>query len=100
MYIVAPHNTDAKKLEEVKSEMINSESPKIKAYYDGEKYIALEGSHRIAAAVDLQIKINIIDVSIDDDIDHDFEDVYSNKVADILDYLSCEGIYYDIDNLY
>ncbi len=48
--IVAPHEPEPAKLAKVIDQMTRLGSPKIRAWWDGEKWIALEGSHRLAAA--------------------------------------------------
>lgn len=87
--LIAPNKTNAKHLAEVVAEMQVLGTPTIRAYWDGEKYWAVEGSHRIAAANQLGLTPIIVEVDEDDIIDDsDIEDAASNSVRDILDYLS------------
>jgi hypothetical protein len=86
--IIAPHQADPKKLADVVTEMSTLGSPSIAAYWDGEKYIALEGSHRIAAAAQLGLPVAIVEYDGDDEIEHDFDDVTGTTVAAVLEYLA------------
>ena len=87
MTIVAPNETDANKMSDVVMVMRELGAPTIKAYWDGEKHIALEGSHRIAAAVELGLDIDIDEVELDDEMAHDVYDCDSNLVADLLEFV-------------
>jgi hypothetical protein len=104
-YIVAPNKIDPKHLEQVKKEMQELGPPVIRAYYDGEKYIALEGSHRLRAAKDLGITPEIQEVSLRQWFqNHDFQDVKdkasTNRVLDYLDWgQSRQSPYYDFEDL-
>lgn len=97
--IIAPHETDADKLAAVVTEMQELGAPTIAAHWDGEKYIALEGSHRIATAVQLGLAINIVECDEDEEIEHDFDDVKSQLVSDVLEYLAepPHGTYYKVE---
>jgi hypothetical protein len=48
--VVAPNKPVGLHLEAVQREMRTRGAPTIRAWWDGEKWIALEGSHRLAAA--------------------------------------------------
>lgn len=97
--IVAPHAAEPSKLAEVIAQMETLGAPTIAAHYDGEKYIALEGSHRIAAAVKLGLPITIVEYDEDEEIEHDFDDVQSQLVEDVLAYLAepPHGTYYQAE---
>lgn len=98
-YIIAPHEVrEADKLEAVKTEMQARGECTIRAYWDGEAYHAIEGSHRLAAAEALEIEIEIEEVDADDVItDHDLYDLPNETtVADIIDYLGGKGPYYSL----
>lgn len=95
--IIAPHETDPAKLAEVVAQMETFGAPSIMAHYDGEKYIALEGSHRIAAAAQLGLAVVIIECGEDEEIEHDFDDVQSALVTDVLEYLADDGISYKVE---
>lgn len=86
--IIAPNKVIAARLDRVLAKMQDLGAPTIKAYWDGEKYWAVEGSHRLAAAKILGLTPVIEEVNIDDEIEHDIEGVDSNRVDAILDYLS------------
>ena len=51
-----PNKTDPKQLAAVEEKMKALGPPEIRAFWDGEKYIALEGSHRIQAAKNLGLE--------------------------------------------
>lgn len=51
--VYAPNRVSRTKLPSVIEEMKRIGAPTIRAYYDGEAYQALEGSHRLAAAKEL-----------------------------------------------
>jgi len=72
-------------------------APTIRAYYDGECYQAIEGSHRLAAAYSLGLVPHIVEITIDDIVEHDMDDVRGNTVNDILTYLEMSGPHYDFD---
>ena len=91
MNIYAPHKPEQKKLAEVMAEMEVLGSPEIKAWYNGELYLAVEGSHRIAAAKLLCFDVDIIEVELDDIIDHDMPEVEGKTVNDVLEYLEMSG---------
>ncbi|MFM7011394.1 MAG: hypothetical protein ACKO0Z_19050 [Betaproteobacteria bacterium] len=86
--IIAPHNTESAKLASVIAEMQVLGAPTIKAVDCGDYWLALEGSHRIAAAQQLGLIPTIDAYSYSDTVEHDCEDVRSNLVADLADYLS------------
>jgi hypothetical protein len=89
MYIVRPHKVyDEEKLKRIIKEMKELGTPTIKAVFDGEKFIAIEGSHRIEAAYKLGLIPNLEILDYDDEIKHDFEDLTSPcKVSEVLEYL-------------
>lgn len=89
MMVYAPHGTNREHLEEVKNQMVTLGAPQIRVFYTGEAYIAIEGSHRIAAAYELGITPDFIEVEETDEIsDHDMQDLDDTcTVADILEYL-------------
>lgn len=93
-YIVAPHEPFPKRLADVIHDMARYGAPSIRAWWDGEKWIALEGSHRLAAASALGRTPKIIELSENDKITHDFEDVPGNRVRDVLEYLDLGPHYY------
>ena len=97
MMIVAPHQPEEKKLEKVITDMKVMGAPTIKAYFDGEKYCACEGSHRIAAAHALGLTPEIELVGWSDEIAHDMDDVRGNLVSDVLEYLDLTGPRYEFD---
>lgn len=98
-YVVAPHLPSKRRLAVVAEEMRVLGPPTIRAWWDGEKWIALEGSHRLAAASQLRMTPEIEELDLGDEIDHDFSDVLSRSVSDVLEYLSDSAAYYRFDAL-
>lgn len=91
------HHTDPDKLASVIAEMRRLGSPAIRAYNAGDHYIALEGTHRIAAAHSLGLPVGIIEMADDDDMDHDCEDVDSHRVGDLIEYITAGNWAMDAD---
>jgi hypothetical protein len=89
VFLVTPNATFPKQLGEVKQQMEKLGAPTIRAYWDGEKYIAIEGSHRARAAKELGLTPEIKEVKLKQWVkDHDFQDLKDKvSVARILDYL-------------
>jgi len=58
--IVAPHSPDSAKLNGVIDIMTRLGPPTLDVYWDGEKYHALEGSHRLAAAECLGLPVRVL----------------------------------------
>lgn len=85
--ILTAHETDKDKLATVTAEMETMGAPTIRAYWDGEKYIALEGTHRIAAAAALGLDVEIDECELDDEITHDVYDCPTQLVSDLLEYV-------------
>jgi len=88
--LILLNETEDEHLEEVKTEMAELGSPKIHAVNAPQwgAWVALEGSHRITAASELGIEIEIIEVEYSEDVylsdfGADDEDDYS--VAEIFD---------------
>ena len=103
--LVAPNKTDPTHLAAVKKEMEKLGAPDIRAYWDGEKYIGLEGSHRARAAKELGLTPNIIDMDLKQwMLDHDFPDIKqkasTNRILDYLDWGQHPGSkYFDFEDL-
>jgi hypothetical protein len=89
MTIYAPHQPYTEHLEMVKAQMQTLGSPAIRAFWSGDAWYAIEGSHRLAAAHELGLEPEIIEVEYDTVIsDHDFPDLDDTcAVADIIEYL-------------
>lgn len=68
--IVAP-NPPTEHLKTVVEEMKRRGSPKLRCYYDGQVWHALEGSHRICAAVHLQLPIIVVSKKLSDRVKTD-----------------------------
>lgn len=90
--IHAPHDP----LASVQKEMEVLGVPTIRAVYqeypdadtDNCWWVAIEGSHRIAAANELDIPIRIVEVASDEVVSHDFQDVETPCTArEIVEYL-------------
>lgn len=60
---------EAEHLDAVKGEMQTLGSPTIRAADAGDFYIALEGSHRLHAAAELDVPVNFDVIDLEDDID-------------------------------
>jgi hypothetical protein len=71
--IVAINDIDTDHLEAVQAEMTRLGAPEIRAYWTGEMYLALEGSHRLAAADALGITPTIIEMYEDDEMMSDLD---------------------------
>jgi hypothetical protein len=103
MLFVAPNPVDKAKLLEVQEEMKKLGAPKLRAYFDGEKYIGIEGSHRAAAAKNLGLIPEIQEVNLKQwAMPHDFTDIKEKasvaRLLDYLDYGTHRGArYYDFD---
>ncbi len=99
MTIQAPHGPSPEHLSAIVAEMAVLGVPSIQAYWSGEMWLAVEGSHRLAACEVLGICPDIIPVEGDSEIDHDFEDVSGNTVGDVLDYLEQSGPILEFEDL-
>ena len=67
--VYAIHGVDSDKLESVKAEMLSLGAPAIRVVDCGDHYMALEGSHRLAAAYALGITPVLSVVEQDEQID-------------------------------
>jgi hypothetical protein len=74
--IYAIHAPDAEKLAAVIGEMRALGAPKIRVVDCGDHYMALEGSHRLAAACELDLTPELVVYEQDDVIDISNEDWY------------------------
>jgi hypothetical protein len=83
----APHEPDPAHLADVVESMRALGSPEIRALWIGDAWVALEGSHRVAAAAELGVPVVVVPVSEDDEIEHDLGDVHSRRVADLAEYV-------------
>lgn len=99
--IMAPNKTNPMHLERVIGEMKTLGAPEVRAYWDGEKYIALEGSHRLAAAEALGMTPTINEVRQKQWLtNHDLYDLPDKtSVARALNYLSGGTTPHFFDNL-
>jgi hypothetical protein len=69
MMIYAIHAPEADKLQAVKTEMRALGAPALRVVDCGDYYMALEGSHRLAAAHDLGISPELVIYEQDEDLD-------------------------------
>jgi hypothetical protein len=90
-YIYAPHGPRPNHIVDVLAEMGQLGAPTIRAYWAGDHWLALEGSHRLAAAYGSGLTPIVIEMNEDDEIDHDFVDVRGRRVGDVLEYLHRVG---------
>lgn len=88
-----------KKLMSVIAEMRVLGTAKIRAFWTGDSYLAIEGSHRVAAAAAIGVPIEIIDVCESDEIcDHDIGDLKSScTVGEILEYANWNVAAYNVE---
>lgn len=88
MTIYVPNKIDDR-YETVKQQILTMGAPQIRAYWSGDAWLAIEGSHRVAAAHELGIEPVIVEVSLDDSItDHDLDELPDEvSVEEILAYL-------------
>jgi hypothetical protein len=92
MFIIAPHpiSKNSAHYKRVYAYMLEHGTPAIRAVYSEEYecWLAVEGSHRLAAAESLGITPEIIAVQWSDTIEHDLQDFCSPcKVEDLRRYL-------------
>lgn len=90
--VYAPHEPDGSKLGLVSYRMSKLGPPTIKAWWDRRllAFIALEGSHRLAAAAALKVPVTILKVVLEDMVCHDFQDLYPpgpERVGNMVDYI-------------
>lgn len=87
--IIAPNAVDDRRLSKVIAEMEKLGSPTIKVIDGGDYYLALEGSHRLAAAQRLNKMPELDVLNLDDSfVGHDIEGVKSTLVQDLAEFLS------------
>lgn len=88
--IMTINAAEEKHLERVIERMKEVGEPTIRAWWDGEKFLAIEGSHRLHAAERLGYLVEIEDVDLEDTIDnHDLDDLpKSTTVEVIINYMS------------
>jgi hypothetical protein len=105
--IIAINGTDADHLETVTAAMREMGAPEIRAFWTGELWLALEGSHRLAAAAALGLTPTLIEMDEADemvcDIDMPDEDGYSMdgrtvRVASILAAIDQSGPLYQFED--
>jgi len=68
-HIIAIHAAESAKLAAVKAQMAELGSPTIRVVpYGDNQYLALEGSHRLAAAAELglPVELDVVDIDADD----------------------------------
>jgi len=98
--IIAPNGIDEGHLESVVEFMKINGSPEIRAVWLGDVWVALEGSHRLAACDCLGVNPRIIECDLDDDItDHDFFDDLPDvvKASAIVDYVAGSIYHYEFE---
>jgi hypothetical protein len=93
--ILAPHkiNKQSDHYKQVLAAMRQLGSPAIRAIWHGAYgWLAIEGSHRIAAARELGLPVAIVDVAGETTIEHDLQDIESPCSAEALEAFLVEGI--------
>lgn len=68
MKILLRHAVDKVRKDNIKAEMVQLGAPRVRAIYHGDIWFAIEGSHRLAAAHELGLVPEIVDVTECDDI--------------------------------
>jgi hypothetical protein len=63
--VVAPNLPERKRVKWVAKEMEKKGPPRLRAYWNGKEWEAIEGSHRIAAAEQLGLRVIVLPVKID-----------------------------------
>lgn len=87
--VQAPNRTVGLHLSKVKWEMRSRGVPTIRVYDpgDGSPIIALEGSHRLVAAIELGLPVKLERLRLSDRIEHDFDLDSPCSVGQIVAYL-------------
>lgn len=80
MTIVTLNKVDEKHLAEVIKIAKEIGHVKVRAYYDGEIYYCMEGSHRVEAAKRLGIPLILEEIGWDDEMETDVEDAEGYKL--------------------
>jgi hypothetical protein len=84
--LVAPHWPYRREhLEHVATEMIGRGSCRIRGWFDGRDWRAIEGSHRIWTASRLGVVIDLQSVELEDTFDHDQPEVGRITVRHMLE---------------
>lgn len=87
--IIAPNAIDEQRLPKIMAEMEKLGAPTIKVIDNGDHYLALEGSNRLAAAQRLNKMPELDVLNLDDSfIGHDIEGVKSTLVKDLAEFLA------------
>jgi hypothetical protein len=90
--VYAIHAPEAGKLEKVKAEMLQLGAPAIQVVECGDCYIALEGSHRLAAAHELGLTPRLIIKDQHDIVDVRVYDWYEPANWSGIEYLASEVV--------
>ena len=90
--IILVNEIDAGHLAEVKTEMAARGAPTIRAIDAGDHMIAIEGSHRLRAAEELGLPVNIKIIDEDGDIDLDTLDWddngwFDDRIVPVRDFI-------------
>jgi hypothetical protein len=88
-YVFAPNHVDttSSHYKSVLAEMRTRGAPVIRVAKCDCGYSAVEGSHRLTAAAELGLMPVFELVGEDEEVDHDFDDVASRRVGDLIAYL-------------
>ena len=99
--IYAIHDTDQEKLEGIIEEMKSAGAPAIRVVDCGDYYMALEGSHRLAAASALGIEPDLTILDQDDVIDISEFDWFESANWDDTEYPAGEvaGELYSVNSV-
>lgn len=90
--IQALHTVDQEHLATVRSTMQHVGAPTIRAYWTGEMWQAIDGTHRLEAAAQLGLVPVIVEVAMADLVSHDIDDLANPcHVSDIAEYLGGMG---------
>jgi hypothetical protein len=88
----APNGPERHHIVGVLAEMRERGAPVIRAWWNGDAWIALEGSHRLAAAHELGLTPEIVPMAEHERIDHDFEDLADFSVRAVVEYLTASNL--------
>lgn len=93
IYVPRKAEDNPEKLKAVMSEMKRLGPPKIRALWAEDCWIAIEGSHRVAAAQKLGLPVTILEMDADDEIsNHDLEGLPRHAtVFEMADYVGETG---------
>ena len=86
--VYAPHLEEEERMTDIAQKVMIQGSPKIRAVWSGDAWLAIEGSHRLKSAKNLGVKPIIEELELDDVVQHDLQDLENpTDVSSIVEYL-------------